>query len=503
MAPSIYYFLLALSFLITLTLLLRFQSRRFKNLPPGPPTLPLIGNLHYLKPPLHRTFAALAASYGEIMSLWFGNRLVVVVSSPSLAQECFTKNDVVLANRPRFLAGKYIFYNYTTLGSANYGDHWRNLRRITTIDVLSSHRLNSFIEIRKDETRRLIEKLGKETNNGEFVKVSLKSRLTEMTFNGMMRMISGKRYYGDDVDMTEVEEAKQFREIITEILSLQGANNKGDFMPLAKLFDFDDLENRLKRIAKRADSFLQGLIEEHRVAALNDGGADTMIFHLLKLQETEPEYYSDLMIKGLIQAMLLAGTDTSAVSMEWVMAELLNHPQVMKKVKDELDTQIGKDRLVQEQDLPNLPYLQNVISETLRLHPPAPLLLPHSASEDCTIGGYNIPKDTIVLTNAWLIHRDSKIWADPESFKPERFENEGEENKLITFGLGRRACPGLGLAQRTVGLTLGLLMQCFEWKRVSEEKLDMAEDKGIAMPMKVPFTALCKALPTVNGIKKY
>ncbi|KAL1359203.1 isoflavone 3'-hydroxylase [Arachis hypogaea] len=504
MAPSIYYYLLlTLAFIITLKLFLRVQSRRFKNLPPGPPTLPFLGNLHYLKPPLHRIFAGLAASYGDIMSLWFGNRLVVVVSSPSLAHECFTKNDVVLANRPRFLTGKYIFYNYTTLGSASYGDHWRNLRRITTVDVLSSHRLNSFLDVRKDETKRLIEKLWKDTRNGEFVKVELRSRLTEMTFNGMMRMISGKRYYGEDVEMSDVEEAKQFREIITEILSLLGANNKGDFMPLAKFFDFDNLEKRLKNIAKRADSFLQGLIQEHRVAAGSNADSDTMIFHLLKLQETQPEYYSDLMIKGLIQAMLLAGTDTSAVAMEWVMAELLNHPEIMKKVKDELDTQIGKDRLVEEQDLSKLPYLQNVISESLRLHPPAPLLLPHSASEDCTIGGYNIPKDTIVLTNVWLIHRDPNIWADAESFRPERFEKEGEENKLIPFGLGRRACPGLGLAQRTLGLTLGLLIQCFEWKRVSEEKLDMAEGKGIAMPMKIPFKSLCKALPTVKNIMNY
>ena len=200
--------------------------------------------------------------------------------------------------------------------------------------------------------------------------------------------------------------------------------------------------------------------------------------------------------------MLLAGTDTSAVTIEWVMAELLNHPEVLKKVKDELDTQIGKDRLVDEQDLSKLPYLQNVISETLRLHPPAPLLLPHSSSEDCTIGGYNVPKDTIILTNAWLIHRDPKLWSDAECFKPERFEKEGEVNKLIAFGLGRRACPGLGLAQRTVGFTLGLLMLCFEWKRESEEKLDMMEDKGITMPMRTPFRAMCKALPIVNDVIK-
>ncbi|XP_057429813.1 isoflavone 3'-hydroxylase-like [Lotus japonicus] len=498
MESLVYYSLLSLLFILTLTfILLQNQSRRLRNLPPGPPTIPVIGNLHHLKPPIHRTFTALSHKYGDIMSLWFGSRLVIVVSSPSLVQECFNKNDLVLANRPRFLTGKYIFYNYSTVGSVSYGEHWRNLRRITTIDVLSNHRLNSFLAIRTDEANRLVQKLSQDiTTAGSgsgFAKVELRCRLTEMSFNAVMRMISGKRYYGDDTDATDVEEARQFREIVSEMHSLMGANNKGDFLPLLRLFDFDGLEKRLKSIAKRADAFLQGLIEEHRSGKHRRGGGhDSMIEHLLKLQESQPEYYSDLMIKGLIQSMLLAGTDTSAVTIEWVMSELLNHPQVLKKAKNELDTQIGKDQLVQEQDLSKLPYLQNIISETFRLHPPAPLLLPHYSSEDCTVGGYNIPKDTIVLTNAFLIHRDPKYWSDATNFKPERFDKEGEINKLIAFGLGRRACPGMSLAQRTVGLTAGLLVQCFEWERETEEKLEMREDKGITMPMLVPFQALCK-----------
>ncbi|XP_027329251.1 isoflavone 3'-hydroxylase-like isoform X2 [Abrus precatorius] len=496
MEPLFHYAILSLAFICTVKIFFQIQSRRIRNLPPGPPTLPIIGNLHHLKQPIHRTFSALSQTYGDILSLWFGSRLVVVVSSPSLVQECFTKNDIVLANRPRFIAGKYIFYNYTTLGSASYGDHWRNLRRITTIDVLSTNRLNSFLGIRRDETKRLIWKLGQDATCHEPTKVELRSRLTEMTFNAMMRMISGKRYYGEDIDVTDVEEAKQFREIITEMLSLFGANNKSDFLPLLRYRINDD--KRLKRIGKRADAFLQGLIEEHRSG--KHGSADTMIDHLLKLSESQPEYYSDHIIKGLIQAMLLAGTDTSAVTIEWVMSELLNHPEVLKKAKDEIDTHVGKERLVQEQDLSKLPYLQNIISETLRLHPPAPLLLPHYSSEDCTIGGYNIPRDTIVLTNAWLIHRDPKLWNDPTSFKPERFEKEGEVTKLIAFGLGRRACPGLGLAQRTVGFTMALLIQCFEWERESEEKLDMMEDKGITMPKLIPLQALCKSRPIVNDV---
>lgn len=124
-----------------------------------------------------------------------------------------------------------------------------------------------------------------------------------MTFNAMMRMISGKRYYGDDGDVSDVEEAKQFREIISEMMSLLGANNKGDFLPLLRLFDLDNLEKRCKRIAKRSDAFLEGLIEEHRRGNIHSDGG-TMIDHLLKLSESQPEYYSDHLIKGLIQVII-------------------------------------------------------------------------------------------------------------------------------------------------------------------------------------------------------
>ena len=156
MFPLLPYFLLSsLVFLLTFKLLFS-QRRKHKNLPPGPPPLPIIGNLNLLERPLHRFLTRTSKTYGDIFSLWFGSRLAVVVSSPSAFQECFTRNDVALANRPRSLSGKHIFYNYTTVGSCSYGEHWLNLRRITSLDVLSTQRIHSFSGIRKDETERLI-----------------------------------------------------------------------------------------------------------------------------------------------------------------------------------------------------------------------------------------------------------------------------------------------------------------------------------------------------------
>ncbi|CAK8578243.1 unnamed protein product [Lathyrus sativus] len=477
---------------------LLFKSRKFKNLPPGPLSLPIIGNLHHLKRPLHHTFKGLSKKYGDVISLWFGSRLVVVVSSPSLVQECFTKNDVVLANRPRFLSGKYIFYNYTTLGSSSYGEHWRNLRRITAIDVLSNHRISSSSEIRRDETQRLVKKLAQDSSEG-FVEVELRSRFFDMTFNNIMRMISGKRYYGDDCDMTDIEEAKEFRDMVSDLLQLSGANNKNDFLPVLRLIDFENLEKRLKKISSKTDAFLRGLIQEHRN---KNQHTNTMIDHLLSLQESQSEYYTDQIIKGLALGMLLAGTDSSAVTLEWALSCVLTYPGVLEKARQELETHVGQDRLLDESDLPKLPYLKNIIYETLRLYTPAPLSLPHSSSENCIIGGYKVPADTIVLINAWAIHRDPETWSEATTFKPERFEKEGELEKLIAFGKGRRACPGEVLAMRAISLTLGLLIQCFEWKKVGDKEIDMTEESGFTLSRSVPLKAVCKPRPVIKNLVK-
>ncbi|KAL2322119.1 hypothetical protein Fmac_026498 [Flemingia macrophylla] len=184
------------------------------------------------------------------------------------------------------------------------------------------------------------------------------------------------------------------------------------------------------------------------------------------------------------------------------MSNLLNYPEILKKAKNELDTHIRQNFLVDELDIPKLPYLQSIVNETLRLHPAAPMLVPHLSSEYCTMGEYSVPQNTILLVNGWAIHQDPNLWSDPTHFKPERFEKESETSKLLSFGLGRRACPGANLAQRIVSLTLALLIQCFEWKRISMEEIDMTEGEGIIMPEESPLEAICQVCqsPTIKAI---
>lgn len=193
--------------------------------------------------------------------------------------------------------------------------------------------------------------------------------------------------------------------------------------------------------------------------------------------------------------MLSAGTDTTAGTMEWVLSLLLNNPESLKKTQEEIDNHTGKSRLINDSDLPHLPYLQGVILETFRVCPVAPVLVPHESSEDCRIGGFRVPRGTMVLVNMWAIHNDPQLWEEPRKFKPERFlkmEGQREGFVFMPFGYGRRGCPGENLAMRVIGLTLGLLIQCFEWERIGEEMVDMTEGPGLTMPKAQPLLAKCK-----------
>ncbi|KAM6557972.1 hypothetical protein CsatA_027211 [Cannabis sativa] len=477
------------------------KKKNKKNEPPSPPSYPIIGHLHLLskQPLVHRALHNLSTKYGDVFSLRFGSRHVVIVSSPSAVQECFTKNDIVLANRPPLILNKHIGYNYTAILTSPYGDHWRNLRRIAVVEILSSARLNLSVNIRDDEIKRLLRKLNRVDEFGR--RVELRSKLSELSFNIMMRMMAGKRYYGDDV--TDEDEAPRFREIFKEINQVAEADNPADFLPFLNWIPIiGNYEKRVERIAKKADLFLQALIDQRRNPNYNPNPLhqNTVIDHLLSLQQSQSQYYTDQIIKGFVLILLIAGTEIS-VTLEWAMANLLNHPRILQKAREELDSKIGQQQWLEESDLSKLPYLQNIISETLRLYPVAPLLIPHYSSSDCTISGFDVPRNTMVLVNAWAIQRDPKLWEDAESFKPERFENNNIKNeayKFMPFGFGRRACPGVGLVERVLGWTIGSLIQCFEWERISKENIDMAEANGLTMTKVVPLEAMCKPCPIMD-----
>ncbi|KAL2510800.1 Cytochrome [Abeliophyllum distichum] len=310
-------------------------------------------------------------------------------------------------------------------------------------------------------------------------------------------MTTGKNYKID---------AELFQEIVSEMSRVTMEANVVDFLPLMKWFGFKNTENKLGLIQMKRDKFVQNIIEEHRRIELEEGSVkEKSIFQvLLDLQREEPEYYSDQTIRNLLLVLIHGATHTTSVTLEWAFSQLLENPDILRRAQADIDTLLGKERLFDESDVVELPYLRCIVNETLRLHPAAPLLSPHLSSDECTIGGFNVPCGTILLVNAWDIQNNPETWQDAEKFKPERWEGfEGGKNRLnlFPFGWGRRACPGENLAIRVVGLALGSLIQCFDWDKVG--KIDMNEDTGIITPKVQPLIAKCNLRPFVFNLVNF
>ncbi|KAK2997075.1 hypothetical protein RJ639_025856, partial [Escallonia herrerae] len=349
-----------------------------------------------------------------------------------------------------------------------------NLRCVAALEFFSTTRLNAYVGIQQDEIWAVVETLFRESG-GSFTKVEMRSR---------------------QANMEDLVEGRRFLNIIREKIDLSQTSNPGGFLA------FSFLEKRMLKLQSENDAVLDELIGERRkkLGAYQHGRGRTnsMMDAMILLQASKPEHYSDEIIKGVIMTILTAGTDTLSLTIEWAMLLLLNHPEVLEKAKAELDSRIGHKRLVDESDLPKLHYPQSIVKERLRLYPVAPLLVPHESSADCTIGGFDIPRGTMLLVNAWAIHRDPKVWDDPASFKPERFEGGvgDQAYKLIPIGLVPRCWPchpsgwGSWLCQPSGRTDFGCINS---WGRMTEELEDMFEGIGITMRNGKPLEAMCRA----------
>ncbi|XP_071696338.1 flavonoid 3'-monooxygenase-like [Rutidosis leptorrhynchoides] len=475
-------------------LLLSLRTRHPNRLPPGPTPWPLIGNLPHLGPVPHHSLAALAKKYGPLMHLRLGFVDVVVAASASVAAQFLKTHDANFASRPPNSGGKHIAYNYQDLVFAPYGPRWRMLRKICSVHLFSTKALDDYRHVRQEEVAiltRVLVSAGKSP-------VNLGQLLNVCTINALARVMIGRRVFEPDGD----KKANEFKDMVVELMVLAGEFNLGDFIPALDWLDLQGIVKKMKKLHVRFDSFLSKILEEHKKGNYNGSGHSDLLSTLISLKDDVNEVggkLSDVEIKALLLNLFTAGTDTSSSTVEWAIAELIRHPQLMKQAREEIDTIVGKDRLVTELDLNRLTFLQAIVKETFRLHPSTPLSIPRIAAESCEVDGYYIPKGSTLLVNVWAIARDPKMWTDPLKFNPTRFLAEGEKAnadvkgndfEVIPFGAGRRICVGMSLGLRMVQLLVGTLIQTFDWELANglePEKLNMEEAYGLTLQRVAPL----------------
>ncbi|CAN4109862.1 unnamed protein product [Withania somnifera] len=467
-----------------------FVLSRFnkKNFPPGPKGWPIIGNMMMMDQLTHRGLTKLAKKYGGIFHLKMGYLHMTVVSN------------TVFANRPTTIAVRYLSYDLADMAFANYGPFWRRMRKLYVMKLFGRRRAESWDSVH-DEVDSMIRVVA--NSNGSSINIG------ELVF-GLAKNITYRAAFGTCSDGGQDELLK----IMQEFSQLFGAFNLADFIPWLGWADPQGLNTRMVKARASLDGFIDTIIDDHiqrkRGNNYDDKGDNSdMVDELLDFygEETKENESGDLQnalkltrdnIKAIIMDVIFGGIETVASALEWAMAELMKSPEELKRVQQELGNVVGLDRKVEETDIVKLTLMKCCIKETLRLHPPIPILI-HEAAEDATINNHYIPAKSRVMVNAWAIGRDKNSWEDPQDFKPTRFLKEGVADfkggnfEFLPFGSGRRSCPGMQLGLYTFEMALAHLLHSFNWELPDGMKpsdVDMDDVFGLTAPKATRLVAV-------------
>uniref|UniRef100_A0A0E0LQE4 Uncharacterized protein n=1 Tax=Oryza punctata TaxID=4537 RepID=A0A0E0LQE4_ORYPU len=498
---------LLLAILCPLILLLVFRcyatrsGRMLNKLPSPPGRLPVIGHMHLISSLPHKSLRDLANKHGpDLMLLHLGAVPTLVVSSSRMAQAILRTHDRVFASRPYSTIVDILFYGATDVAFSPYGDYWRQIKKIITTNLLTIKKVHSYDQTRQQEVRLVMAKIAEEAST--HIAVDLTELLSCYSNNMVCHAVSGKFFH-------EQGRNQLFKELIEINSSLLGGFNLEDYFPnLARLPVVRRLLcARAYDVKRRWDQLLDKLIDDHaskqRSSLLDNNDEESDFIDVLLSIQQEYGLTKDN-IKANLVVMFEAGTDTSFIELEYAMVELMQKPQLMAKLQAEVRGVVPKGQeIVTEEQLGRMSYLKAVIKETLRLHPAAPLLVPHVSVVDCNVEGYTIPSGTRVIINAWAIARDPSYWENAEEFMPERFlsntmaEYNGNNFNFLPFGTGRRICPGINFAIATIEIMLASLVYRFDWKLPTDQAanggIDMTETFGITVHLKEKlFLALAR-----------
>ncbi|KAG6506304.1 cytochrome P450 703A2-like [Zingiber officinale] len=489
---------LVLILIMSILLLWAAEKRlRVSRHPPGPTRWPIVGNLMQIGILPHKDMAHFCSSYGPLVYLRLGTVDAITTDDPTVVREILVRQDDLFASRPKLVCALQLSYGGRGIVFAPIGPQWKRLRRTCVEHLLTARRFESFSENRALEALQLMRDVREKACKGEIIEVN--QVLGAFTMNNVTRMLLGRRNLG-----TDPAEAAELLSLTNQLFCLLGSFYPSDYLPLWRwLVDFFvGTEKKIREISRRLDGFLQRIIDEHRQAieAKNqtDGGLGEnrdFVDVLLSLQMDVRE------MKAIMLDIFAGGTDTSAVAIEWAMAEAIKNPKVLERAREELDRVVGRDRMVRESDLGDLNYLRCIVRETFRMHPPVPLLVPHESTQATELMGYDIPAKTRVFINAHALGRNKRVWGDEaDEFQPEKHlpAADGEkvevlrkgELEILPFGAGKRRCPGVTGGMTLVLLALANLFHGFDWEAL--EEIDMEEAFGLVLRKAKPLRAMAR-----------
>ncbi|KAG5242911.1 trans-cinnamate hydroxylase [Salix suchowensis] len=428
------------------------RSSASKNLPPGPVSYPLFGNWLQVGNDLnHRLLASLSQTYGAVFLLKLGSKNLAVVSDPELANQVLHAQGVEFGSRPR----NVVFDIFTGGGQdmvfTVYGEHWRKMRRIMTLPFFTNKVVNQYSNSWEQEMDLVVEDL-KDSEKVRTEGIVVRKRLQLMLYNIMYRMMFDAKFQSQEDPL--FVQATRFNSERSR-LAQSFEYNYGDFIPWLRPFLRGYL-NKCRDLQQRRLAFFNSYFIEERRESQDKLRMDHIIHAQMKGEISEEN------VLYIVENINVAAIETTLWSMEWVIAELVNHPTVQEKIRDEI-TAVLKGNPVTESSLHELPYLQATIKETLRLHTPIPLLVPHMNLEEAKLGGFTIPKERFLEED-----RDTDAVVGGKV-----------DFRFLPFGVGRRSCPGIILAMPILGLVVARLVSNFEMKAPSVTgKIDVSEKGG-------------------------
>ncbi|XP_014906652.1 cytochrome P450 17A2 [Poecilia latipinna] len=475
--PPLILFLLFIVVLLVLFSRRSGQEAKRQNSPgpvrgPGPvqepvpclPRLPVLGSLPWLGGglPPHLLFTQLTYRYGPLFALYLGPHYTLVVNNHQHAREVLLQRGKDFAGRPDMVTTNLLTRGGKDIAFSDYSPLWRFHRRLVhnsfTLFGEGTSRLQDIVLSAVDG---LCVELLSHGSRG----FDPSAAITRAVTNVVCTLVFSSSYGPGD---RELQEVISYNNGIVETIARGGLV---DIYPWMKVFPNRSL-SKLKECITVRDRLLTRKLEEHK-AALGDGDPRDLLEALLKGQtgsgrgqrshgSTEEGITDDHVLMTAAEAFG-AGVETTSTTLLWILAYLLHHPEVQERVQRELDENVGGDRAVSVSDRGRLPYLDCVINEGMRIRPVSPVLIPHTAMTDSSIGGHAVRRGTRVLVNMWSIHHDPRFWDKPDLFNPDRFlDDKGQRATptcFLPFGAGPRVCVGESLARLELFLFLSSLLQ--------------------------------------------